>query len=374
MLPLLYRSSNQIVAPDRMQYLGRLTKCTKCTAVEKLNGDYTLAASLAPTETLLDKIQNQRFIMAKPNPFDDPQYFEIYDMQFDEVNRLTISARHIKHCLYNNVISPVISNGAETDTPSGHWNTCCLSNILSFDNFFSFSSNISSAAAMERGYTKADTIGKFLEEMATAFGAEFHFNNFEIQLMDQRGERKNYVLRWNKNIGSPNLSLAAGEVYSHVVTYAELTAKYTRDNHNYEYPVQICSDPRVISYDNQKLYKVYMYNATNQFKEKEVDPTVDQGYRGIKSALNTLSRQLITTGEGAKLKTKESVNLKVNYRPALDEMNEVGLGDTVDVMLKGGRTVEAKIAKTEYDCLAERWVSIELGEEKMKLSNYIARR
>ena len=74
------------------------------------------------------------------------------------------------------------------------------------------------------------------------------------------------------------------------------------------------------------------------------------------------------------MQTKDNVNLTVKFRPALDEMSEIGLGDTVDVMLKGGRTVEARLTKTTFNSLAERWESIEIGEEKLKLSNYIAKR
>ena len=73
------------------------------------------------------------------------------------------------------------------------------------------------------------------------------------------------------------------------------------------------------------------------------------------------------------MQTAPNVNLTVNYCPALDEMSAVGLGDTVDVMLKGGRTVEAKITKTVFDSLSERWTSIELGKEKLMLSKYIAK-
>ena len=54
-------------------------------------------------------------------------------------------------------------------------------------------------------------------------------------------------------------------------------------------------------------------------------------------------------------------------------MAAIGLGDTVDVMLKGDRTVEAKIMKTVYNVLSERWESIELGQELLKLSDYIAK-
>jgi phage-related protein len=70
----------------------------------------------------------------------------------------------------------------------------------------------------------------------------------------------------------------------------------------------------------------------------------------------------------------ENVNFTVSLQAQLDEMAQLNLGDTVDVELKGGRTVEARITKTQFDCLAERWKSLELGQEKLMLSNYIAKR
>ena len=75
MLPLLYKSSSSILSPEGMQFVGRITKCEKCNVVEKLNGDYTLTASVSPNDELVDEIQNQRFLLAKPNPFDNLQFF-----------------------------------------------------------------------------------------------------------------------------------------------------------------------------------------------------------------------------------------------------------------------------------------------------------
>lgn len=381
MLPLLYETTDPILAPGRMRYLGRLCKCEKCVSVEKLNGDYTLSAVFSPTDELIGEVQNQRFLTVKPNPFDQPQYFEIYNCGYDGVGRLSVSARHIKHCCYNNIVISDVSHSAQYNTPAGHWDFCTQVSTpksLEFENNFTFSCTISEIQAMEIGYTKSDTLGAFLNEMANAFNAEFHYDNFNISLLAARGSRKNYVLRWDKNIGSPSLTLGAANVYTHVVAYADLTAKYTVDGTDYEYPVQICSSPRVIDdfihNGSGRLAKIFMYNATDTFEEKNIDPTQGENYRAIKARLNWLAAKYILRTAGKGLQIAESVNLKVNFRPALDEMTAVGLGDVIDVALKGGRTAEAKITKTEYDCLAERWNGIELGEEKLKLSNYIARK
>ena len=373
MLPLLYRSTHPILAPGRMQYVGRLTKCVKCNASERINSDYQLSLVIAPTEPFSDDIQDQRFIFAKPNPFDDPQYFEIYNCVYDQIGQLTVTARHIKHCAYNNVILPDIGSGAVTDTPTGHWDTCCTSQNLGYDNFFTFSSDITDTAAMETGYIKADTVGMFLEKMAAAFGGEYHYNNFDIALLANRGTKKNYVLRWNKNIGSPKLTLTTAAKYTHVVAYGDFTAKYTEGGVNHEFPVQLCSNPQNIPNADKTLYRIYMLNATDQFESTEINPFVDSGYNGVKSDLNRMAAYYAQHEADSALPIRENANLTVNFRPALDEMAAIGLGDTVDVMLKGGRTVEAKIMKTVYNVLSERWESIELGQELLKLSDYIAK-
>lgn len=374
MLPLLYESTQSIVAPDRMVYLGRLTKCEKCDVSEDFDNNYTLSATFAPTEELINEIQSQRFILAKPNPFDEPQFFEITDYDFDEIARLTLSARHIKHNAYNNAVLPTIADGAQSATPLIHWNNCCTRENLAFDNFFVFDSAINSAAKMEIGYTRADTLGLFIEEMARAFNAEFHYNNFNINLLASRGERKNYVLRWNKNIAAPKLSISGADIYSHVIAYGDFTAKYTKDGHNYEFPVQLCSNPVNLTTKRQRLVKMYMYNASNLFESTEINPLIGTGYSGIKTQLNSFAYNFAHSSASTAVKTAESVNLSVNWQPALEDMKEIGLGDTIDTELKGGRLVEARVTKTVFDSLSERWVSIELGHAKRKLADYIAKR
>ena len=360
MLPLLYESTHPILSPDRMKYLGRFTKCKGCKVSSQINDSYEVSASFAINDDLINEIQNQRFLMAKPNPFDSPQFFEIYNY-VEENNAVTVKGRHIKHCAYNNMVYSDYQSTSVSDTPQGHWDFCTQD--LSYDNFFSFSSSIIFKKSMEIGYTKADTLGKFLEEMAQAFGGEFYYDNFNISFLQRIGSKKNYVLRWNRNITDPKLTLTADTVYSHVVAYGNFTIK------DYGYSTQICSTPVSIG-SGQKLYKIYMYDATNELGNAEIDH--DQ-ISSAKATLHSIARRYAENA-GVAIQTSESPNLTVNYSPILDEMKEIALGDTINVALKSGRTVEAKITKTEFDSLAERWTAIELGKEKIKLSNYIARR
>lgn len=365
MLPLLYRSPTAVPSPANMQYIGRLTKCQKCVVNTQINSNFDVSASFSVNDELVPQIQNQYFLLAKANPFDDPQFFEIYDVE-EENNEISIKGRHIKHCAYNNVIYPdyAESGTGYNGTPREQWYYNITRGTLAFNNHFTFSSNINTSASMEIGFSRSDSVGKFLEEMAEAFGGEFHYNNFEIDFKQSIGQRKNYVLRWNSNMDAPKLTLTGDSIYSHVVAYGVFHVLTTGLNYN----VQLCSVPVAIG-SGQKLNKVYMYDATDTFDSTDIDRNQFAFYRE-ELQLRAIA---FVNGAGRALQTKESVNLKVNYRPALDEMAAVGLGDTIDVMLKSGRTVEAKITETSFDSLSERWTSITLGKEKLTLADYIVR-
>lgn len=363
MLPLLYKSASAVPSPENMQYLGRLTKCKKCVVNTQINKNYEVSASFAITDALIPQIQNQYFLMAKANPFDEPQFFEIYNFG-EENNEVTVKGRHIKHCAYNNVIYPDYATTGYSGTPSSQWDYSITRGSLSFENHFTFSSGIATSGTMEIGSVKADSVGKFLEEMAQVFGGEFHYNNFEIGFEQSIGTKKNYVLRWNSNMDDPKLTLTGDSIYSHVVAYGNFHVTTT----GLDYNVQLCSVPVAVG-SGQKLHKIYMYDATSTFDSTDID----RDHFAFYEEQLRLRAVAFANGAGRALETKESVNLKVNYRPALDEMKAVGLGDTIDVLLKSGRTVEAKITATAFDSLAERWTSITLGKEKLTLADYIVR-
>lgn len=366
MLPLLYETTSQDLSANSMKYLGRLTKCEKCVVSEQLNGEYQLSASFSPTDELIDEIQNQRYILAKANPFDDPQFFEIYENDVDGIGRVSVNARHIKHSAYNNLCLTDIYDNPVAKTPQQHWNYLKSEGRITLADF-SFSSPITTALKISSGYDSSNTVGGLFEEFVNVFGGEYHYNNFSVEFLQNRGSRKYYVLRWNKNIATPNLSLTTASIYSHYVASGKVTA--INDGMGTRQAVTLFTDLYAISNSTSKIKRIYNWDVTSQMEVKEVH--VNPGnYNAPLAELRTLA---VNFDAESILQISDSANLKVNFRPALDEMSAVGMGDTVDVELKGGRTVEAKIIATSFNSLSERWESIELGHEKLKLADYIAK-
>lgn len=366
MLPLLYEPTSQDLSTNSLKFIGRITKCEKCIVSEQLNGNYQLTATFAPTDGLVDQIQNQNYLQVKANPFDDPQFFEIYNVGIDEIGRVSVTARHIKHSAYNNLVLTDVYDPLVAKTPLQHWNYLKDEGRITLTNF-TFNSNVTKSLKIKSGYESSNTVGGLFEEFVSAFGGEYHYNNFTVELLKNRGSKKNYVLRWDKNIASPNLSLDTASIYSHYVASGKVTA--INDGMGSRQSVTLFTDLYAISNSTSKIKRIYNWDATSQMEVKEVH--VNPGnYNAPLAELRTLAANFDAESI---LQIHDSANLKVNFRPALDEMSAVGMGDTVDVELKGGRTVEAKIIATSFNCLSERWESIELGHEKLKLADYIAR-
>lgn len=366
MLPLLYEPTSQDLSANSLKFIGRITKCEKCIVSEQLNGEYQLSAAFSPTDELIDEIQNQRYILAKANPFDDPQFFEIYNVSIDEIGRVNVNGRHIKHSAYNNLCLTDVYDNPVAKTPQNHWDYLKSEDRITLSNF-AFNSNVTKLLKIKSGYESSNTVGELFEEFVSVFGGEYHYNNFTVELLKNRGSKKNYVLRWNKNIASPSLTLDTASIYSHYVASGKVTA--INDGMGTRQAVTLFTDLYAISNSTSKIKRIYNWDATSQMEVKEVH--VNPGnYNAALAELRTLA---VNFDAESILQISDSANLKVNFRPALDEMSAVGMGDTVDVELKGGRTVEAKIIATSFNSLSERWESIELGHEKLKLADYIAR-
>lgn len=373
MLPLLYKTNSGVYCPSAsdMMFCGRLTKVSKCVVTETLNGDTTLSACVEPTDELIDEIENQRFLCVKANLIDDAQFFEIHNVSIKENGRMNISARHIKHHAFNYFIEGSSAITANR-TAAEQWNqliaNCVPEDIIPFD----FYTNISGKKDVTYAANNSGMLGDAIEEMIKVYNGEIKFDNFHISLLQRRGSNNNFVLRWDKNIASSNLTLSTDQIYSDVVCYAKVRIQ---GPYNFS-DVILSSEPKTISINQSHFHKIYMYDASNEVSTTEIAQQDATTYNKILNELNTLASSIVSAENIPRydIPYSQKINLKINIRSMLDDMKEIELGDTVTVVLKGGNTATARITKTVFDSLAERWNSIEVGEENIKLSKYVAKR
>ena len=383
MLPLLYKSKSKILKANTFELLGRMTDIVSGKVTEERNGDYLLEMELSTTDRCANLLDTQYFIKVKPNPTDEPQYFEIYDLQYKDKKSITIKAKHIKHNLYNNFLVETYNQTDVVHTPSEWWYLLCTgqpeglqTQMTLWEHHFSFTSDITSKASMTLGFCTPCTLGDFLGgadgSLVDVFGGEYKCDNFDVALLQNRGTVTNYHLRWGSNISSLTQTLNSDNICSHVAAYATCHDTYSNES------VVLCSEPQELRTHSSKLMKI---KAVDVSDGGSVDISDKTGYWNFNAktgenkafliqVLNIQAQMLrasLVSTNGA-----PALNIKVDYPPTLAEMLNLHLCDTVYIDTENG-SLKAKIVKTDYDFVLERWNSLELGTPKTKLSDYIVK-
>lgn len=206
MFPLLYKSDFKTIGPSRFNLLGRFTEIISGKVTEERNGDYLLEMELSTTDRCVDLLDTQYFVKARPNPTDEPQYFEIYDLQYKDKKSITVKAKHIKHNLYNNFLVETQNQTDVVHTPKEWWDILCtgrdfegdslFAQATLWEHYFKFTSNITAKSSMTLGFCTPCTLGDFMGgadgSLVDVFGGEYKYNNFNVSLLKSRGAVTSY--------------------------------------------------------------------------------------------------------------------------------------------------------------------------------------
>lgn len=190
------------------------------------------------------------------------------------------------------------------------------------------------------------------------YGGEYEFDMYTVKLWNSRGQNRGVTLRYGKNI----TDLQQEQNISNTVT--GVYPFYSSDEAYVELPEKTLSAPSAANYPFPRTVPL---DCSNQFQK--TPPTVAQ--------LRTYANSYISrAGIGV-----PKVNIKlsfVNLRDALEyedmaALERVELCDTLTVVFEQlGVETTAKVVKTAWDVLAERYNSIEVGDLKGSLATTIA--
>lgn len=360
MIPLVYETTSRILSLNSIHYLGRLTGCTECTVEESRNADYTLSASVVKNSECAESAVVQNYIYAKPNPTDEAQFFEIYEV-VEKNNVLSIKAKHIKHNCYNNILAAGETSAQLYSPAEAYENLDAL-----FDNNYVFSSDITNRKSINLGYTQVCTLGDFLGglegSLLDLFGGEYKWNNFNVSLLKNRGQKRAYSLKWGDNISSYEKTQSSETTISHVCAYATVYDEFSKQD------IQIIADPYEIFEQKSKTNKLSVYPVPdNLVNGIIVNSSTGDGYEFVKNTCRIAATAYIGGDKLGEIKS----NIKVDVEAVLDDMQQFNLCDTVTVILSDSIAAESKIVKTTYDTLSERYKQLELGSFKTKLSDFV---
>ena len=360
MIPLVYETTSRILSLNSMHYLGRLTGCTECTVEESRNADYTLSASVVKNSECAESAVVQNYIYAKPNPTDEAQFFEIYEV-VEKNNVLSIKAKHIKHNCYNNILAAGETSAQLYSPAEAYENLSAL-----FDNNYVFSSDITNRKNISLGFTQVCTLGDFLGgaegSLLDLFHGEYKWNNFNVSFLKSRGKKRAYRLKWGDNISSYEKTQSSETTISHVCAYATVYDEFSKQD------IQIIANPYEIFEQKSKTNKLQVYPVPDKLVDGiTVNSSTGDGYEFVKNTCRIAATAYIGGDKLGEIKS----NIKVDVEAVLDEMQQFNLCDTVTVILSDSIAAESKIVKTTYDTLRERYKQLVFGSLKTKLSDFV---
>lgn len=336
MIPTLY-AANEIHFINNG--FGRLSDCVSCIITEERNGAYELEMEYPITGLHFSDITIERIIYAVPADGKSAQPFVIYEITAPVNGIVTIKAEHISYRLNKIVANPFTATSADDALSS-------LASAIVGTHGFTFWTNKTTVAniALELPTEVRSVLGGIEGSILDVYGGEYEFDNFAVMLWNARGSDNGVQLRYGKNITGIEADTSVDECYTGVVPY------WADTDGNVVYGGVVT--------DHSSEYVVQKTIPLDLSDEWEDLPTVAQ--LEAKAASFLASNKPWAPAE----------NIKVDFVPLRDTteyenvapLERVNLCDTVHVFYEPlGITVSAKVIKTEYDVLGERYNAVEIG-------------
>jgi len=313
-----------------------------------------------------DKITVESFIKAKANQTDNKQIFKIYYVSKPINGQITIRAEHISYLTIGIPVKPLDGRLADDDIMNALFvdDGFSVINQSLIDVPFNFSADSVGSGSFVSGFPT--NLRSLLTKITEKFDGEYLYDNFDISLKRVRGSDKGYKIRYGKNMTDLNHETDLTDLYTGVYPYY-----YNSSNDN----MVMLNDPLVdatTSLTHKKYITVDLTSEVDEKLENIENPTEIQ----IRTALLTVTNKYISTNNIGKINvsiTVSFINLGDSPEYAqFKDLETVSIGDSVSIIFADlGVEATARVYKTVYDGLNERYQSIEIGTAKPKLAKTI---
>ena len=347
MKPILFSASETTFTSNG---LGRLDP-VKCVVTEERNGQYELETVVPVDSPHYADIANNMIIGVVPGDGATLQAFRIYQITEPLNGLVTVSARHLSYDLSYNTVMPftaasvpaallgLVTNSVETN-PFTTWTdktTAANFNVTVPQTFRSL-------------------LGGQRGSILDIYGGEYEFDNWTVKLWNHRGSDTDVTLRYGKNITDINQEQNLESVVTGLVPY------WADENDLVTLPEKSVDSSYASSYPYKRTVPI---DFSSEYENK---PTASQ--------LRTRTQNYITANDIGVPKVSIKVSFVALWQTEeyknVAPLERVHLCDTVGVVFeKYGINTRAKVIRTEWDCLAERYLSIELGEARSNFANTI---
>lgn len=338
--------------------LGRLN-FIKCTVTEERNGQYILEGTIAEDELHASSLEMGSIIVAKPNQTSVLQAFRVHKLVKPINGIYELAAQHISYQLSFIPTMPFSITAASTACNS---TLQALKSNAAESCPFTFWTNVTTVSSYKQTAPASirSRLGGVEGSVLDQFGGEYEWDNYTVKLHSARGvQTPSVTLRYGKNITDLNQEEEINNVITGVCPYW----MDSEGGNVVTLPEKTVDSSTASSYPFKRTIPL---DLSSDWEEA---PTQAQLRARAQAYVNS-------SGIGI-----PKVNIKVSFVNLADTeeykdvaaLQAVSLCDYVAVQFeKLGISTQAKVVKTVYNVLLDRYDSIEVGSLRSSLAGTIS--
>lgn len=358
MRPILYEQNERVFDTNGM---GVLHDAISAEVTEVRNGEFELELKYPVGGEWAKELTQNRYILVKPNDYDEPHAFRIYEVEKEvDSNKITVKAVTKTDELSGNVIKPLLIKSA---IPSAAWEQLKRVAVDPID--YNFISDIQTSKDTNMDIRNvlnaiAGEEGSFID----TWGGEIKRTNNTIFLYSKRGRDHVTTIRPRKNLKNVKIKSSMAGKFTRILPYAIFKPEGEGEAEQVIYG-DIIKSPH---YDDYFVKRIVPLDLSSEFNDSE-SPKEGEKKKAPTPAQVTAKAQSYFTSKN-KDADKPDLSVEVEMIPLQDStewdrriiqaLEKIQLCDTVDVYVpKIDCDVTVKVRKIVYDALRERIIKIE---------------
>lgn len=360
MRPTLYEQNERVFDTNGM---GILHDAISAEVTEVRNAEFELELKYPVGGEWANALTQNRYILVKPNDYDEPHAFRIYEVEKEvDSNQITVKAVTKTDELSGNIIKPLSIKSA---TPSGAWEQ--LKRVAVDPIEYNFISDIQTAKDTNMDIRNvlnaiAGEEGSFID----TWGGEIKRTNNTIFLYSKRGKDHVTTIRPRKNLKNVKVKSSMAGKFTRILPYVTFTPEGENEAEQVIYG-DIIKSPH---YDDYFVKRIVPLDLSSEFNDSSTHKEGEEAKKKAPTPAQVTAKAQSYFTSKNKDADKPDLSVEVEMIPLQDStewdrriiqaLEKIQLCDTVDVYVpKIDCDVTVKVRKIVYDALRERIIKIE---------------
>lgn len=360
MRPILYEQNERVFDTNGM---GILYDAISAEVTEVRNAEFELELKYPVGGEWAQALTQNRYILVKPNDYDEPHAFRIYEIEKEaDSNQITVKGVTKTDELSGNVIKPLSIKSA---TPSAAWEQ--LKRVAVDPIEYNFISDIQTAKDTNMDIRNvlnaiAGEEGSFID----TWGGEIKRTNNTIYLYSKRGKDHVTTIRPRKNLKNVKVKSSMAGKFTRILPYVTFTPEGENEAEQVIYG-DIIKSPH---YDDYFVKRIVPLDLSSEFNDSSTHKEGEESKKKAPTPAQVTAKAQSYFTSKNKDADKPDLSVEVEMIPLQDStewdrriiqaLEKIQLCDTVDVYVpKIDCDVTVKVRKIVYDVLRERIIKIE---------------